>query len=222
VTPTGNILDYLRQLEKSEDGFFYIAGDNTATFLDRYARQTVTRISTSQITFDDDGTDLGYSYVEFTHDLERLYNDVRRTGESGIEQTAEDPDSIHDYFRRSDSETLLVVDDAVVADLATLFLNRYKDPIQRVPGISVPVGNDPATLFPGVLGRELLDRVTVRRTPLGVGTVNLSENLVEAIEHRFDSTDWRSTFQLSPGFITDFFTLDSATLGELDVDRLGG
>jgi hypothetical protein len=222
ATPTGNILAYLRQLEKSEDGFFYMAGDNTATFLARSARQTVTRISTSQATFDDDGTDLSYSWLEFTNDLENLYNDVRRTGVSGTEQAVEDDDSIGDYYRRSNSETLLVTEDAVAADLAALFLDRYKQPIQRVPDLRVPVGADPSSLFPAVLGRELLDRVTVRRTPQAVGSVNATENLVETITHDFDSVEWVSTFSLSPGFITDFFTLDSASLGELDVDRLGG
>lgn len=221
-TPTGGILSYLRQLEKSEDGFFYMASDGTATFLGRTARQTVTRISTSQATFDDDGTDLHYSDVEFTHDLERLYNDVRRTGTSDVEQAVEDPASIDSYFRRSNSETLLVTEDSVAADLAVLFLDRYSEPAQRIPAIRVPVGADPTNLFPAVLSRELLDRVTVRRTPQAVGSVNTSENLVEAIEHSFDSTDWRTSLQLSPGFITDYFTLDSATLGELDVDRLGG
>lgn len=222
ATPTGNVLDYLRQLEKSEDGFFYMAGDGTATFLDRHARQTVTRLSTSQETFDDDGTDLSYSDIELTHDLERLYNDVRRTGDSGTEQTAEDQDSITSYFRRSNAETLLVVEDTVAADLAALFLDRYKEPLQRIPLIRVPVGKNPTVLFPAILERELMDRVTIRRTPQGVGTVNASENLIEMIEHSFDSQDWRTTLQLSPGFITDYFTLDSATLGVLDEDRLGG
>lgn len=221
-TPTGSLLSYLQQVARSDDGFFFMAGDGTATFLQRTARQTETRISTSQATFDDDGTDLGYSMLEFQNDLENLYNDVRRTGSSGDEQSVQDDDSIDSYFRRTHSETLLVTEDAVAQDLAALFLDRYKEPLQRVPQITVPVGRDPATLFPAVLGRELLDRVTVRRTPQGVGSVNSSENLVERITHRFDTKTWETTFALSPGFITDYFTLDSATLGVLDEDRLGG
>lgn len=218
--PTGELLAHLRQLEKSEDGFFYFAGDGTATFLGRSARQTVTRISTSQATFADDGTD--YSSVAFSYDTERLYNDVRRTGTSGSEQAVEDSGSIGSYFRRTHSETLLVTEDAVARDLAAVFLDRYAEPAQRVPEITIPVGADPTVLMPAVLDRELLDRVTVTRTPQKVGSANTSEQLVEGIVHVFDSKQWTTRLQLSPGYITNYFTLDSSTMGVLDEDTLGG
>lgn len=222
ASPTGDLVSYLRQLEKSEDGFFYFAGDGTATFLARSARQTLTRMATSQRTFDDDGTDLGYSQLELSYDLDRLYNDIRRTGTSGEEQAVEDDSSISDYFRRTQSETLLVPDDNVAADLATLFLDRYKEPTQRVPEITVPAGRDPSVLMPAILGTELLDRVTVRRTPQGVGTVNTSENLVERIDLFFNPKQLVATFGLSPAYTTSWFTLDSATYGVLDEDLLAG
>lgn len=221
AAPTGSLLSYMRQLEKSEDGFFYMAGNGVATFLDRTSRQTLTRIGTSQVTFDDDGTDSSYSDITFTHDLERLYNDVRRTGTSGEEQSAENASSIDSFFRRTHSETILTGDD-VARDLAVVFLDRYKEPEQRVPAITVPVGANPTVIFPAVLARELVDRVTVRRTPQGTGTVNSSEQLVEGIRHSFNSKQWTTTLQMSPGFITTWFTFDSATLGALNDDVLGG
>lgn len=220
--PTGSVLSKIKQLEKSEDGFFYIAGDGTATFLDRTSRQTLTRISTSQATFDDDGTDAPYGSIAFDYNADQIYNDVRRTGTSGQAQTAEDATSIQSYFRRTSEETLITVDDGVTRDLATVFLDRHKDPLVRVGQITVPVGADPATLFPAAVGRELLDRVTVRRTPQDVGSVYASEQLVEGITHSFDTKQWTTTLQLSPGFITAWFTLDSSTLGVLDEDQLGG
>lgn len=220
--PTEPLLATLKQLEKSEDGFFYISANGTATFLQRTARQSLTRISTSQTTFDDDGTDSPYADITLSYDDQRLYNDVRRTGSSGQVQSSENAASISSYFRRTHEATLLTVDDLVTRDLAALFLDRYKEPGVRVPSLRIPVTSDPAVLFPAAVGRELLDRVTVRRTPQNVGSVYAAEQLVEGITHSFDTKQWTTTLSLSPAFITDWFTLDSASLGELDVDRLGG
>lgn len=219
--PSGPVLSKLKQLEKSEDGFFYIAGDGTATFLQRTARQTLSRIVISQATFDDDGTDVGYASVTFDYNADHIYNDVRRTGTSDQPQSAEDPDSISSYFRRTSEETLLTTSDAVTRDLAAVFLDRHKDPIVRVGALTVPVAELPSVLFTAA-GRELLDRVTVRRTPQDVGSVYSSEQLVEGIVHSFDTKQWTTTLQLSPGFITAWFTLDSESLGVLDEDQLGG
>ena len=222
VQPTGGALAYLKQVERSEDGFFYVTKDGTIRFWDRNTRQTETRMTTANAVFDDDGTDSRYSTVSFSYDDENLFNDVRLTGASGTEQAVEDSTSIGSYFRRSYTATLLTVGDGMVRDLAAIRLDRYKDPIVRVPEIEIRPLRDQATLFPVVLDTELLDRVTVRRTPQNVGTVIAQDVLVEGITHRFTSTSWATRLRLSPGFITDYFTLDSATLGVLDEDRLGG
>jgi hypothetical protein len=219
--PSGSGLAYLQQVERSEDGFLYVSADGQVVFLDRNNRQTLTRMSTSQATFDDDGTDLAYSGLSYQFDAENLYNDIRLTGDSGTEQADEDPDSIDAYFRRTFSDTILTTPDDVVRDLVQLKLLRYKDPLLRCPQIEVKPLADRTNLFPAVLGRELLDRVTVRRTPQGVGSVNATEQIVEGVAHTFTSKNWVTTLQLSPGFITSFFTLDSVTLGVLDEDLLG-
>lgn len=219
--PSGGVLSYLQTVERSEDGFLYASADNQVTFLDRNSRQTLSRISTSQVTFDDDGTDSKYSGLSYSYDADNLYNDVRLTGDSGVEQSVEDSTSIDSYFRRAFSDTILTLPDDVVRDLATLKLLRYKDPILRCPQITVKPPADPTVLFPAILARELLDRVTVRRTPQGVGSVNATEQLIEGVADQFNSKEWVTTLQLSPGFITSFFTLDSATLGVLDEDLLG-
>ena len=220
--PTGDLLGQLKQLERSEDGFFYISANGTATFLERTRRQTLARMVTSQATFDDDGTDSRYSDVGFEYDADRLYNDVRRTGTSGNTQSAEDGTSVDSYFRRTHDETLLTTSDAQTRDLAVLFLDRHKDPLVRVPQLTVPVARDPQTLFPAAVGRELLDRVTLRRLPQDEGSVYESEQIVEGITHWFNTKNWTVTLQLSPGFISSWFTLDDSDLGELDDDRLGG
>lgn len=219
--PSGAALSYLQKVERSEDGFLYAAANGFITFLDRHARQTVTRINTSQATFDDDGTDLRYTSIAYSFDSDNLYNDIRLTGDSDVVTAVEDSASILSYFRRTLSDTILTLPDLVVTDLAALKLSRYKEPVTRCPQITVDPRRDPANLFPAVLGRELLDRVTVRRTAMDVGTVNEAEQLIEGIVHKFNLKDWTTTFQLSPGYITSMFTLDSATLGVLDDDLVG-
>jgi hypothetical protein len=207
-------------LEKSEDGFFYISATGVATFLDRSSRQTLTRMTVSQATFTDDGT-IAYSDIGFGFNADNLVNDVRRSGVQDVQQTVTDPTSIQTYFRRSSSEDLLVSDNTVARDLAAVYLDRYKEPIFRVGGVKLMASRSEA-VFVAAVGRELLDLVTVERTPQGIGTTYTADQLVDGIEHSFNQHDWQTTLSLSPAFITDYFTFDSADLGVLDEDRLGG
>lgn len=221
-TTDGSALEALQIVEQSEDGFFYVEADGDLTFVGRHERQTNSRMSTSQVTFSDEDDDYPYEDLRYRYDDQLIFNDVRRTREDGAEQSAEDNDSIASYFRKVSSLTGLVMDsDAVAKDLARVFLRRYKDPILRIESLVVDPGNNPENLYPEVLGRRILDRVTVKRTPQQVGSAIEQELLIQGIRHEYRTGAWRTTFYVTPADDFAFFTFNSETLGVLDEDLLG-
>lgn len=221
--PTGSVLSYLQQVAKSEDGALFGDTSGRIVFRGRDYRYTGTRSITSQATFSDDGSDNAYCGIEFTYDDQNLWNDIRRERADGIEQSVEDSASIEDYFRRSHSDTgLLLTTDGEALDLATGFLARNKDPHLRCPGLEVKPGRNPATIFPTVLGTQLLDRVTLERTPQGVGSQIAVEMIVDQITHRFTSKNWSTTLRVSPvdPNTESVLILDSVSQGILDTNQL--
>jgi hypothetical protein len=77
-----------------------------------------------------------------------------------------------------------------------------------------------ATLFADCAGAELLDRIQIQRTPLGVGPTETYTGLIEQIEHRITNQDWETTFAISQIDVDEgagFMVLDSSTLGQLDL-----
>lgn len=219
----GSALAALQVVEKSEDGFVYIEADGDVTFVGRLERQTTTRLNTSQVTFSDADEDYPYQDLRYRYDDQLIYNDVRRTRDGGAEQSVEDPPSIVAYFRKTNSETgLCMATDTIARDIATVVLQRYKEPQLRIDSLVVDPGNNRTNLYPEVLGRRILDRVTVIRTPQETGSAITQELLIQGIHHQFSLGNWQTTFYVTPTDSFEFFTLDSATLGELDVDVLGG
>jgi hypothetical protein len=221
--PSGSALEYLKNVEVSEDGFLYVSRTGKVTFIERHARFTDTRLVTSQATYSDDGSDNRYADIGFDYDLDRVYNDVRRTRDGGVEQTAEDSTSIESYFRRVHSVTgLLLTTDAETADNAASFLDRYSEPMMRLPELELRPLRDPDVMFPAWLARELLDRVTVETTPMGLGSQLSTQQHIEGYTETFTTRTYTARVALSPATSTTstVFILDSATQGVLDVNVL--
>src|SRR5690606_27632311 len=97
----------------------------------------------------------------------------------------------------------------------------YKDPILRIDSLVVDPGNNPENLYPEVLGRRILDRVTVKRTPQEIGSEIDQDLLIQGIRHDYRVGAWRTTFYVTPADDFEFFVLDSDTLGVLGDDMLG-
>lgn len=219
--PGNDALSALQLVEQSEDGFLYVEADGDVTFVGRHARQSLTRMSTSQVTFSDNG-DRPYDDLTYLWDDQLIYNDVRRTRAGGTEQAAEDSASIGSYFRRSHSQTgLLMTSDEEARDLATVFLERYRDPVLRIDDLELDPNNNVGLMWPQVLGRRILDRITVERTPQGIGSPITQDLLIQGIKHSYAMFKWTTTLYVTPADGFSFFTLDSASLGVLDEDLVG-
>ena len=198
ASPTGSVLAYLQKVEESEGGLLYVAKDGKVRFRSRHAGLNVP----SQGTFGDGdpATELEYVDIAFDYSESLIYNEIRVSRADGVVQVAEDVTSQTAYGERTyTADGLLVVSDGETLDRAHFLLGRYKDPVFRTTRMVVqPSGDTAPALFPQVLGREIGDKLTVRRKPQNVGATIDQAVIVEGMRHSFRTRWWSTEFSLSP------------------------
>lgn len=208
----------------TELGEVFFDGTGKLVFRNRHATSTDARSNTSQATFGDanDGVEIPYSGVTFGSTSKQIRNVVRITRVGGAQQIATDSASVSKYrsrtFQRSD---LLMQTDAAAADYANYVLQLLKDAELRFSTLSINPLANPDVLFPQVLGRELGDRITIRRRPPGGGAPIERQVFIRGIEHSIGLDTWETTWTLQDA--TEkfaFFVLDNPTLGVLDSNAL--
>lgn len=204
-------LEAVQKVEETERGRVYVTAAGLVRFIDRAALITTPYI-TSQATFGDSGSELEYADITFRYDDSTIANEVVVSRSGGSSQTVRDATSITKYLKRSKViDGLLHTSDATSIDLANWELAHYKDPLLRATRVKLEpdAGND-ATHFPVVLTRELVDRVTARRRPQGVGAAIDQETHIESVTHRMSrGVHWTTEYNLSPA--------DTQTYGVWDV-----
>jgi len=208
-----NAWEHLITIQKSELGIIYIAGDGDVQFEDRHHRLKGNHL-TSQATFGDDVGEKPYHGLRPRYGASQIYNDVRIKREGGIQQSASDATSQSNYGKRSFSETgLLMTTDEEASDQAYFILKRYKDPFFRTRTLRIIPESHPDELWPQVLGREISDRITLRRNE-----ATLDEDyFIEGIEHHIDLVryTWETMWQLSAAESVQYWALGIDGAGEL-------
>ncbi len=216
-TYTGSPSRLISELLEAEQGHFYIAGDGTATFKSRIAQSA----TTSQATYDP-GTNLDYMTVSLLYDDDTLINKVSVTALAGSVQTASDSTSITDHgSARFSSTNTSLIGEPQALNVAEWIVGKNKDVVVRVVGFDVHPHSDPSNLWPEVLGRELLELVTVKVNPPGAGD-NLNQIVaIQSIQHSVTPGTWVVTYtchQLSVFETTDYWVL--GTSNDLDTDTI--
>lgn len=179
----------------SEISLFYMAADGDAQYEDR-SHRTLAPHDTSQAIFGDDAGEMSYTAVEFALDDKLLYNEIRATMVGGTEQSEEDAASKTAYGHRGLVRSgLLLISDVPTQIYCAYLLARYKDNITRVRSITILPQDDPANLWPKVLGYEISTRITVR---LNQAHIN-AEYFIEGIEHDYEASVglWTTKWRLS-------------------------
>lgn len=216
----GSVLAALQKVEETEQGALFIANDGAVRFIGR--DQLVS--ATSSGTFGDDGSELEYADLTYVYDDQLIFNEVQVTREGGITQVVGDPTSQTRYLRRTKVfDSMLYQTDVEARGLADWWINHYKDPLLRATGMKLePSAGNEATHFPQVLGRELMDRVTVRRRPQNLGAAIDQEALIEGITHDVTATEWVTTWNLSPAETQIYWLAEIAGHGEAGVTTYAG
>lgn len=210
VVTNTSALNHLQDVADTEQGALFMSADGAVTFIGRYLLMGPP-YTESQATFGDGAGELDYADLQLD-DETPIYNDVRLARVGGFEKTASDSASQAAYFVRTYSKTnLLHLLGAEVEDLANYLVSQYKEPALRVRSILIKPQSDPTNLWRQVLGREIGDRVTVRRRPPGGGSMIEQQSIIEGIEHTIAPQSWQTRWWLSPADTNTFWFLDDAT-----------
>ena len=214
------LLAHLQMLERTENGRLFIAADGTLTFHSRHhdAGSAVTTAFS-----DASGTTLPYRELGHEYDDARVINDARVTRTGGVTQRVSDSTSKDTYGARSVSVEIAAESDNDAFDRATAIVYKYKDAKARFTSVAVSPRSAPSTLFPVVRQREVGDRISVRRLPVGTGSAFTKELTIEGVQHAFDvDGNWVTSYLTASGELSSvWFILDDATYGLLDTGRLG-
>jgi len=206
----------------TEAGEVYVDGSGRVVFRRRQAAQTDTRSNTSQATFGDGAGELPYESVKVAYDDTQVRNIIRITRVGGTQQVTSDTTSTAQYLNHSwERNDLIMQTDTDAANYAGYVLYQNKDAELRFTELVVNPHADETNLFPQVLGRELGDRITVKRRPPGGGTVISQDCFIRGVHHTLKNKQWSTTWTLQSATKSAFFTLDNTVLGVLDTDALG-
>lgn len=212
----GNVLEYLQDVEVSEQGQLFMSKTGVLTFRDRF---DATPRTESLITFADDGTGIPYTRVNVNYGTELLFNQVEVTSAAGT-ATASNEFSQTQYGISSKEVTTLVDSQEQLDLLADYFVQKFASPEYRFSGVSMNLDTMTPTHLDSVLALELGDVVLVKFTPNNVGDPITQYGQVIALDHNIEGTRHDMTIGLS-GLDWTFLVLDDAVFGTMGNNYLG-
>ena len=209
-------LEYAQLLIDSEAGSLYTQGDGTLVFHDRAYRYDNTSAVLTIDAYHDVAT-------QFRTDDQYLVNKARyitRGGARGVSTAAASISDYGPYVR--DVETLLLTEDEAEG-LAKFATFRWKTPNSRLVAFPVDVLTRSTSTGVAALTVEIDDRITMTNLPDQAPAATVTgyvEGWTEVLGTPEVAT-WTITFNTSPTYtISDSFVLDSASNGELDLNKV--
>jgi hypothetical protein len=213
LPPNMNALEALQEVAASEDGALFVSNAGQITFFQQNYWANNSRSNTSQVTFTDTGTGVNYdaSPVRYVIDADRIRNNINVSFSGNGQVTQSDSTSIASNGSASETITtyLTTPDDAL--SLGAYLVSIYKNPKLRLEPFLSKGQQDPSYNWPRLLGLELLDRVTFKRTP-SVGSAVTKDLLVQSIEHRITPGEWQTVVNGSTRY-TGWFIIGVSLIG---------
>jgi len=216
-TASGNVLQYLQTVERSEGGYLFVNREGDLTFRNRNNPAQ----NPGGLIVSDAGGTACTPFVEISRQagIEDVYNRVSaiHTGSTVI---ASDTDSITDYgLRELELGELLLTSESDTQQRVEYEVVRRADALTSVKSVTVDQaatgGGCPLTLQ-----HDLGDSVKVIFTPPGV-TQQTQTSVLLGVDHRWQvSGTWRTTFRVGPVDEGAFLILDDVDYGQLDVGAL--
>jgi hypothetical protein len=207
-----NAITYLRRVEQSEPGIFFISKDGFVTFRDRNVAP-----NSNTMVFSDDGLGIPYQSIKVQYGSELLANEVElKSSITNSTAIAFDEESIGIYgsFVLTQSDLLVNSDDDLI-NLAVFLAAKYSAPEYRFESVDVVLNDLSESQIAEVLGLELGDSAAIKFTPNKTGPEIVKYGQVIRIDHNIDT----NMHMVSFGFATlDFttFVLDDEIFGKLD------
>jgi hypothetical protein len=218
VSQDTNVLNYLQQVNTSEQGYLFSAADGTLTFK---GRSSVLN-PVSGASFTTDGTGIPYMSLVNQYGSELLYNYIVTQSPAGAAQTSSDANSIALYQTQNyNLLALLNSTTAEVAGLGAYLLGKYANPVVRFTGVSVELAALTSAQWSILFAIELTSVVTVQKDySTGLPASESQTLIASGIEHRIvpGSHNINFTFEATDG--NQYFTLDDAIFGTLSTVNL--
>ena len=218
VSQDTNVLNYLQQVNTSEQGYLYTSADGTLTFK---GRSSVLN-PVSGASFTTNGTGIPYMSLVNQYGSELLYNYIVTQSPAGAAQTNSDSTSISLYQAQNyNLLSLLNSTTTEVNGLGAYLLGKYRNPVVRFTGVSCELAALTAAQWATIFAIDLTSVVTVQKD-YNTGTpLTESQTLITSgIEHRIvpGSHIVSYTFESTDG--NQYMTLDDAIFGTLDNNLL--
>ena len=147
-------------------------------------------------------------------DAEQVRNVVTVTSSENAEAVASDSVSVAATGQAAENRDTYLLDTSAAQTLANYLVTVYKNPKMTVEPFMSKGQQDPTYNWPRLLGLELLDRVTFKRTP-SVGSAVVKDLLVQSIEHRITPGEWQTVVNGSTRY-TGWFILGVSLLGSTE------
>lgn len=214
-----SVLAALQEVEFADAGALFIDGSGRVKFLG----QTNAYPSGYDYEFRDDSGSgaIQFDGIELEVSDERLYNTVTLTNIYGDDGTATDTDSQEENdireFTRGD---VLTLDLSNTEALAQFYLDRDRQPIERVTSISVNSRLSLAVMAL-IIRYELMDPARIVLSVPG-GYVMTKDVYLGSVEHTIKPGDWRTRFTTFRQFLTlqQWQDLSASATEWADVDSL--
>jgi hypothetical protein len=218
VTQDTNVLNYLQQVNTSEQGYLYTSADGTLTFK---GRSSVLN-PVAGASFTTNGTGIPYMSLVNQYGSELLYNYIVTQSPAGAAQTNSDSTSISLYQAQNyNLLSLLNSTTTEVNGLGAYLLGKYRNPVVRFTGVSCELAALTSAQWATIFAIDLTSIVTVQKD-YNTGTpLTESQTLITSgIEHRIvpGSHIVSYTFESTDG--NQYLTLDDAIFGTLDNNLL--
>jgi len=218
-------IDAMRKVESTEGGVLFDGKDGTLVFHGRGHRYDAVSEFTVYASLGQVGEG-----VQPTVDRSALRNDVTAALADGtVTARVKDDSSIGDYGLGRDSVELHTADVDAPYARATWLTNSYKEPSVRIGSLEVDVMGMVGSLYgsglygsgpyganlPAFLAADIGSRFTVADMPSQAAETD-TDYFVEGYTETIGVGTWTATLNVSPARVFEVFTLDDATLGQIN------
>ena len=211
-------LNYLQQVNTSEQGYLFMSANGTLTFKGR----TSVLNPVAGATFNTDGTGLPYQTLVNQYGDELLYNYIITQSPAGAVQTTSSATSIALYQAQQYALTnLLNSTTSEVAGLGNYLLGKYQNPVLRFTGLSTQLTALSSANQNIALTLDLTSVCTVvKNFVVGTPATETQTLIVSGVSHNITpgSHIISYTFESTDG--NQYLTLDDAIFGTLNNNLL--
>lgn len=217
----GSLLDRIDLLARTEKGLTYIGPSGEVVHTPRHALLSAAVSRTSQAIYGDQhAVDAGRATLRVrdvtpVRDTTLIYPSARVTRVGGAPQTYTDQASLDEYGNRILDESGLLYDSDLDSFAAAAYqVARYKDEHTRFEQVRIDPTMQHGIWWPEILGRQFGERVTVDRTPQGVGPNIDQDCYLEGRQITFTPGECDVILRLAPADTTKFALWDSDVWGD--------